>query len=467
MLRRPVLLALLLAVACSGPRSEGSARPGGTAAPGGGPGPPAPPPKPKSPAEQARDLLAEGLAQGRAGSYRAAAEALEKAFGLDRSLLQAARGAGVWFERAGEDGRAAAAYEAALREKPDFVEASHDLTRLRIRTGRAAEAEADLRARLARFPLTPLRDQLIEAVAAQGRLGEAEAEARAVLRTAEQDAPAMVSLASVYYAGKRFELAKMVLENARQVHPEDPAVWNKLAFVELALGNRPQALEDLRKAAGLREDYPEAHVNYGTLLVESEDFAGARKELELAVKYAPSSPEAWLGLGNALRGEGRFEEAARAYQRALGLDPKMAEAQWGLAVLFLDVETPAVPTLERLERALGYLDRYAAAGGDDPHLAAYRKEGLAAVEKEKKRLARDEKDRLRKEAEARRKQEAEEKLRREQEEERLTAERARLAAAPPPAEGAPGTASASPAPVEIPPVTASPTAAAGNTSDEK
>ncbi len=454
-LRRPALLALLLAVACSGPRSEGSARPGGAAAPGGGPGSPAPPPKPKSPAEQARDLLAEGTALGRAGSWGPAAEALEKAFTLDRSLLQAARGAGVWFDRAGEDARAAAAYRAALAEKPDFVEASHDLTMLLLRTGRAAEAEADLRARLERFPLTPLRDQLVEALAAQGRLDAAEAEARAVLRTAEQDGPAMVSLASVYYARKRYELARMVLENARQVHPEDPAVWNKLGFVELAMGNRPQALEDFRKAAGLRDDYPEAHVNYGAMLVEAEDFPGARKELELAVRYAPASAAAWLGLGNALRGEKRFEEADRAYRRALALSPGMAEAEWGLAVLYLDVESPAIPTLQRLERALGHLDRYAAAGGDDPHLAAYRKEGLAEVEKEKKRLARDEKDRLRKEAEARRKQEAEELQRREQEEKRLAEARARLAAAPAPAEAAPGTtAPTAPAPSDAPPATA-------------
>jgi len=390
--QRAVLALLLLFLgACAGPSASAPPPP-----PPGAP----PPPKPRSPSEQARDLFAEGVTQGRAGAHEAAAEAFQKAYGLDGSLHWAAFNAGLFLERAGDVTRARAAYQAALQGRPDFAEASHNLTRLRIRTGRAAEAEADLRARSARFPLPAFRNQLVEAIAAQGRVDEAEAEAHQILRQHEHDAPAMVSLASIYYGKKRHELARMVLENARQIHPGDPAVWNKLAFVELALGNRPKALEHLRTAASLREDYPEAHTNYGAMLVDAEDYPGAVRELELAVKHAPASPEAWLNLGNAYRGEKRFDDAKRAYDRALLLDPKMREAHFGVGVLHLDIEKPGMGTVERLEKGVAALDRFAAEGGEDERLGRYKKEALALLEKERKRLQREERDRLRKEAEA-------------------------------------------------------------------
>ena len=248
----------------------------------------------------------------------------------------------------------------------------------------------------------------------------------------------MVNLAMAYYAKKRYELAKMVLENARQVDPGEAVVWNKLGFVEIALGNRPQAFECFRKAAELRPDYPEAQINYGAVLVDAEDFAAAEKVLELAIKYAPNNAQAHLDLGNAYRGSRQFDRAQREYEKAQLLDGKLVDAQFNLAVLYIDGEKPGLPTAERLEKAIAYLDKYAAAGGSDPRLASYKRDAQVALDKERKRLAREAKDQLRKAAEAKK-----------QEEERLAAEAAARqkaatappaaadpSAAPPPAPGA-------------------------------
>ncbi len=265
-----------------------------------------------------------------------------------------------------------------------------------------------MRARLEKSPdAVALRNGLAEALLSQGKLDPAEAAARQALKLDEKNVPAMVSLATVYARKQRFELAKMVLENARQIDGRDAAVWNRLGFVELALGDRPQALESFRTAAALRPDYPEAHANYGAMLADAEDFAAAAVELEIAVKYAPQSAHAWLDLGNAYRGLKEFDKAEEAYRRSLQLDPKQADCQYNLAVLYLDGDKPGLPALQRLQQGVAYLDAYEQAGGRDTRVASYRKDAARAIEREKKRLEREEKDRLRSEAEAKKKAETE------------------------------------------------------------
>ena len=202
-----------------------------------------------------------------------------------------------------------------------------------------------------------------------GKHAAAEEECKKALKADEKNVPAMVALANAYAARKRYELARMVLENARQVDEADPAIWNRLGFVEMALGNRPQAIEHFKAAAALRPDYPEAHANYGAILADADDFAGAAQELELAVKYAPRSAGAWLDLGNAYRGLQEFEKAEAAYQKALALDPALNDARFNLAVLYLDVAKPGLPTLQRLEQGLGWFDEFEKNGGKEPRVA--------------------------------------------------------------------------------------------------
>ncbi len=201
-------------------------------------------------------------------------------------------------------------------------------------------------------------------------------------------------------------------------------MWNRLGFVELALGNRAQALEDFRTAAALGPDYPEARANYGALLADAEDFQGATVELEAAVRHAPSSAAVWLGLGNAYRGAQQFEKAEEAYRKALELEPSLTEVHFNLAVLYLDGEKPGLPALARLEQAVTFFDTYEQKGGKEPKIVDYRKDAAKAIEREKKRLAREERDRLRREAEAKKK---EDEARKEAEAAAKKAEQERLA----------------------------------------
>ncbi|HUL61384.1 MAG TPA: tetratricopeptide repeat protein, partial [Anaeromyxobacteraceae bacterium] len=354
----------------------------------------------------ARGWFDEGVRRDSLGDLAGAAEAFERAFAADASLTWAAVNAGSLRERLGDDAGALALYARVLDASPDVAPAARNMARLRVRRGETGAAEKDLWDRIGRSPdSVGLRVALADALLAEGSLDRAEEESRRVLKTDEKNVAAMVNLATVYHRRNRHELAKMVLENARQVDARDPAVWNRLGFVELALGNRPQSLEDFKTAASLRADYPEAHANYGAMLADAEDFEGAVLELELAVKYAPRSAAAWLTLGNAYRGTQKFEKAEAAYRKAEELDPALVDVQYDLAVLYLDGDRPGLPALQRLEQAVSFFDAYDAKGGKDPRLGEYRKDALKAIDREKKRLAREEKDRLVREAEAQKKEE--------------------------------------------------------------
>jgi tetratricopeptide (TPR) repeat protein len=346
------------------------------------------------------------LLSASAGPRTAAAE------GAGSAPVEASRQArdlfdeGLRLERAGDGAGARAAYARALDADPGCGPAARNVVRLALRRGALDDAEREARARVARAPdAVGVRNALADALLAAGKLDLAEEESRRALKGDERNVGAMVNLATVYERTKRYELAKMVLENARQVDEADATVWNRLGFVELALGDRIQALEAFKTAAALRPDYPEAHANHGALLADAEDFGAAVAELELAVRYAPDHAPTWLNLGNAHRGAKEFEKAEAAYRRALELDPALVDTKYDLAVLYLDADKPGTPALARLEQAVAFLDAYEASGGREPRVAAYRKDAARAIEREKKRLAREERDRVRGEAEARKKDE--------------------------------------------------------------
>jgi tetratricopeptide (TPR) repeat protein len=368
--------------------------------------------------DEAFAALKEGDETRAEAAYRRAIADAPEAFAAHLNL-------GVLLERRGRPDEAKAAYEKALTLRPEYAEASENLVRLLLRVGRADEAEAGLKLRIRHAPRSiPLRNQYVRVLLARGRDDEAETEAKRILKVEERNIDAMLHLATLWYGQKKYELARTVLDNARQIDPNEPAVWNLLAFCQLALEQRPLALESLRKASELREDFPEAHNNYGALLAETNDCDGAIRELELAARYAPEAADVRVNLGNAYRCARRFTDARTQYERALALDAKLSDPWFDLAILQLDGEVPGtdgkVPEkLDRLKASLAAFERYRQAGGDDPRLGRYADEAKKGVEREEARLTRV--------AESKRR--SDEKAKKEAEKQRLADEKAKAEAA--------------------------------------
>ncbi|MGH7265370.1 MAG: tetratricopeptide repeat protein [Candidatus Rokuibacteriota bacterium] len=70
----------------------------------------------------------------------------------------------------------------------------------------------------------------------------------------------------------------------------------------------------------------EQHYNEGLEHAKTGAWGRAIRAYEAALKRRDAFPEAWNGLGYALRQQGRYPEAVKAYDRALALRPDYAEA---------------------------------------------------------------------------------------------------------------------------------------------
>jgi tetratricopeptide (TPR) repeat protein len=70
----------------------------------------------------------------------------------------------------------------------------------------------------------------------------------------------------------------------------------------------------------------ERHFQEGLDAQNRKDWRRAAQAYEAAIGQREAFPEAWNGLGYALRQQGKYPEAVKAYDRALKLRPDYAEA---------------------------------------------------------------------------------------------------------------------------------------------
>src|SRR3954467_9655588 len=81
----------------------------------------------------------------------------------------------------------------------------------------------------------------------------------------------------------------------------------------------------------------DALVASGNEQLRVENYSDAAAKFERAAQIFPPHALAWKGLGHAVLCMGRPQEAARAFDRAIGLRPDSATALWGGAVAHAEI----------------------------------------------------------------------------------------------------------------------------------
>jgi tetratricopeptide (TPR) repeat protein len=96
---------------------------------------------------------------------------------------------------------------------------------------------------------------------------------------------------------------------------------------------------------------PSAEQEYsrGLAAAKAKEWSGAVAAFNRAIEMKPAYPEAWNGLGYALRQQGRYPESLKAYDEALRLRPDYPEA--------LEYLGEAYVKLGRLDDARRVLER--------------------------------------------------------------------------------------------------------------
>jgi Flp pilus assembly protein TadD len=122
-----------------------------------------------------------------------------------------------------------------------------------------------------------------------------------------------------------------------------------LALLLLATGAAANPDDDASAPAQPAAVTADSHFNQGQALARQSDWAGAEQAYREATRLRSAFPEAWNGLGHALRKRGKLEESVKAYQEALRLRPQYPQA--------LEYLGEAYVQMGRLDEARGLLRR--------------------------------------------------------------------------------------------------------------
>lgn len=254
-----------------------------------------------------------------------------------------------------------------------------------------------------------LRLRLARAFAALGRRDEAIRQYRTVLKVDEENAPALAGLGEIalsdrewrvaegylrraveiytrqtpsgqnslleqayYYLGtalmeqKEYEEAASYFKAALRIKRDSSMTHYLLAVCLRELGLMDAYRESLENALLFDPKHPEANYDYGQLLLDEGDVAGAAEHFRRSADAAPTVPLP----RQALERLGRAEERINAARRLLPKDPKRALVEARIAVALDPRSAEALVVLGDCRAALGQAeaaeDAYRRALGIDP-----------------------------------------------------------------------------------------------------
>jgi tetratricopeptide (TPR) repeat protein len=193
-----------------------------------------------------------------------------------------------------------------------------------------------------------------------GKLDQAEAAYRQILRRRPRDADALHLLGVLAHQRRQHADAVRLIEQALAVRPDNAAYLSNHGAALAALGSLSAAEESLRRATALNPSDPEALCNLGIVLRKQGRHREAVSCYDRSLELREASAETHNNRGVALSQCGELAEAERAYRRALSLRPNYAEA-WNNLGLVLRDEGRTDEALDAYSRALAIQPRYAEA----------------------------------------------------------------------------------------------------------
>lgn len=159
-----------------------------------------------------------------------------------------------------------------------------------------------------------------------GLISEALEELTAAAGAEPNNVYAIVLLARAHLARKDIPAAGRALEAAVARGIEAAPIFATLSEVYEQSGHVENAIPAMRLAIHHDSRNEAYRFRYGMLLTDTNVPAAAVIRLKEALQIFPNSPKLWFALGIAHFTEHKSDEATKAFQRALTLDPKFAPA---------------------------------------------------------------------------------------------------------------------------------------------
>jgi eukaryotic-like serine/threonine-protein kinase len=197
--------------------------------------------------------------------------------------------------------------------RPGAVETSIPLLeKLVARDGRFAPALADLgRANFLQF--SQQRDTKYLAPAREASLR--------ALAIAPDLVSAHVTLGFLYAFTDQNDLAAHEIDTALKLDKLNASAYGALAELQIRQGRTDLVEATLQKAVSLAPDDWLLNMQLGAHYLDSGKWAQAADLFRHTAELVPDNPRAYNNLGLVYRGQGRLDDAAAAFQKAIDLDP--------------------------------------------------------------------------------------------------------------------------------------------------
>jgi len=205
----------------------------------------------------------------------------------------------------------------------------------------------------------------------QKRLRESEALCRKVIDDEPRAVDAVNLLALICKQSGDLTQAENLMRRCLEIEAGRADIRGNLGNL-LAQVGRPREAVDCYRAA-LQDDrrFRPARLGLARTLLALGQASAGEAEADRLIRHDARDAEAWNIRGTALRMQGKFAGAERAFNRALSIHPDYAVARHNLGAL--------LASLSRSEEALVELDRAAAGGIQGPEIAHNRASALMAL----------------------------------------------------------------------------------------
>jgi len=266
-----------------------------------------------------------GVALQKTGQIEKAANAYQQAMRIRPDGQEALANLAAILHENDDLSRARQAYERVLELNPDHAGTLWNLGLLYQKSGNGAEAEKCYAS------LVKLKPGHEEARLRLGYLRLERSDFPGAIEALEQIATkprarseAQVNLAIAYWRSGQCNAAKTLLQKALEDRPDAVEFQRILAVVAVSEGNLDEAVKWEAMLAQLGESMPELSYNVGVLLQDAARYDDAARALERAVQGKPRFGEALLNLGHALKGLGQEERAKECWREAVEAMPELA-----------------------------------------------------------------------------------------------------------------------------------------------
>jgi tetratricopeptide (TPR) repeat protein len=139
-----------------------------------------------------------------------------------------------------------------------------------------------------------------------------------------------------------FDRPKIVEARAAQPRLGESAA--ELFTAAVAMEENParqkEALETYRRVLELDPKHAAACINVGTIFYNQQNYSEAERYYRRAIQIDPRYALGYFDLGNVLDETGRLDEAVGAYRSAIAISPTYGDAHYNLALAFERLRRP-------------------------------------------------------------------------------------------------------------------------------